>query len=311
MERKISLSDLRKAVDDAYEAVKSVKEGETDPRNVNADTDEFGIAVVLADGTVITKADADAKVPMGALARIPLFSVLLTQNSVMDLVKKSGQCEPHAHSHADIHPHVGICAHAVRAFSAVEPTGDPESKWNIFEGRTIDLMGSAPELDVAVYKKLKDEVDDKHAVDGLAKAGYYLYDNAEMSVDLYAKAQAMKASARQLAMMGATIAADGVNPATGKIVYDGAISQNIVGMMAAKGPHHMNFPWSVAAGLPAMSSFGGAMLGIYPGVMAIAATSANVNFAGISVKAARAIMHIMRSLDLSVYASAKIEIVKD
>lgn len=309
MERKISLSDLRKAVDEAYELVKSIKEGEVDPRNEGADAKQCGISVVLADGTVINKADTQVKVPMGAIVRVPLSSIMFTQNSPDELIKKSGQCP--CHNHARKPKHLPVSAHTVRAFSAMEPVGDAISKWNIYEDRMIDLMGSAPELNDKVYGAIKKDVADDNTVNRLAESGYYLYDDAASAVDLTAKAEAMTASTEQLATMGATIAADGVNPVTGKVVFDGEISKNIVALMAAKGPHKMNGPWLVATGLPAKASFGGTILGIYPGVMAIAAYGPELNGHRVSVKAAKAIKYIMQKLDLSVFGSAKVTIVKD
>ncbi len=309
MERKISLSDVRKAVDEAYEMVKSVKEGEIDPRNEGADARQMGITVVLADGTVINKGDTDVQVPMGSIVRVPLSSILFSQNSRDEVVKKSGQCPCHKLPHK---PHnLPVSAHTVRAFSAVEPTGDPESKWNIYENRMIDLMGSAPQLNTKVYADVKKEIEADGTADRLAADGYYLYDDAKIALDLAAKAESMTASTAQLAMMGATIAADGVNPSTGKIVFDGEIAKYIVALMAAKGPHKMNGPWLVTTGLPAKASFGGTILGVYPGVMAIAAYGAELNPARVSVKAARAIRHIMQKLDLSVFGSANVSIVKD
>lgn len=309
MERKISYNDVKKALDDAYESVKSLKEGIVDPRNIGADAKDFAITVALADGTVISKGDSQVKAPMGSIAKVGLSSLLFSQNKVEEVIKKSGQCPCHK---VEKKPkHLGFSAHGIRAFSALEPVGDPESKWNLFEGRMIDLMGSAPELDIPVYQNLRKEAEENNVVNELAEAGYYLYDDAALALDLYLKALSMKASTEQLAMMGATIAADGVNPATGKVVYDGAISQNIVGLMAAKGPHKMNGPWLVAAGLPAKSSFGGTIVGVYPGVMAVAAYSPELNAGGVSVKAARVITEFMRRLDLSVFGSARVQIVKE
>lgn len=309
MERKISISDLRKAVDEAYEAFKSLKEGEVNPRNVGADDKKFGITVALPDGTIINKADTDYQVPMGSIAKVPLSTILFTQNKPYELVKKSGQgccckssCQP---------KNLPFSAHGVRAFSAVEPTGDPESKWNLFENRAIDLMGSAPLLDVAVLEKLTAEAAEAKMEDTLAADGYYLYDDASLAIKLYLKALSMKASSEQLARMGATIAADGVNPWTKKIVFDGAITQNVVGLMAAKGPHKMLTPWMVLAGVPAKSSFGGSFLAIYPGVMAIAAVSPALNEAGIGIKAARSVAEILGKLDISMFASARPVFVND
>lgn len=307
MERKIALADLRNAVDQAYEAVKSLKEGQIDPRNIGADAKSFGITVALPDGTVISKGDAQAKVPMGSVAKIPLFSLLVAQEGAMGLIKKSGQCPCHK---VEAKPTgISFSAHGVRAFSALEPAGDPESKWNFFEGRAIDLMGSAPELNDKVYAALTKEAADTKLEDALTAQGYYLYDQAALSIKLYLKALSMTASTEQLARMGATIAADGTNTTTGKIVYDGRYTQNIVAMMAAKGPHKMTLPWLVATGLPAKSGFGGSIVGVIPGVMAVAAQAPELNPAGVSVKASKAIIDIMQRLDISIFASAKVQFV--
>lgn len=309
MERKISLSDLRKAVDEAYEANKSLKEGEVDSRNACADVKAFGISVMLPDGTLINKGDTDVKSPLGSISKVALSTVLFSQNSPMELIKKSGQCP--CKKVPEKPKGLSFSTHGIRAFSAIEPVGDPESKWNIYENRMIDLMGSAPELCDKIYQALQKEATDTKLIDTLAADGYYLYDDASLSANLYLKALAMTASTQQLATMGATIAADGVNPVTGKTVFDGAITQNVVALMAAKGPHKMHAPWLVASGIPAKSSYGGAILGIIPGVMAIAAYAPELNPAGVSVKAAKAIIDVMQKLDISIFASAQVKFVND
>ena len=92
MERKISVSELRKAVEEAYAAVEPISEGAIDPRNLNAAAGQFGISVALTDGTVINKGDTDVKAPMGSIMHLPLHSVLFSQAGVDAIVKKSGKC---------------------------------------------------------------------------------------------------------------------------------------------------------------------------------------------------------------------------
>ena len=308
MERNLSFDDVKKAVEEAYESVKSVKEGEIDPRNIHAKAGEFGITVTLADGRTFSKGDADVKSPMGGIAKVPEHLVLFVQDSPEEIVKKSGTCPCHKIEHKP--KDLGLSAHGIRAFSAIEPTGDPEGKWGMYEEMTTGLMGNPPVLDDKLFEQLYKAAQDNNVVDKMAADGYYLYDDAELAVKLYVKAEAMTASPKDLAMMGATIAADGVNPASGAVVFDGALSQNIVGFIAAHGPHKMNAPWLVLTGLPAKRSWGGAIVGVMPGVMSIAAYAPELNPAGVSVKAARAIKEVMRRLDLSVFASAKVEITK-
>lgn len=309
MERKISLSDLRKTIDDVYAAVEPMTEGEIDPRNLNAEKGQFAITVTLADGTTISKGDTAVKVPMGSIIHLPVHSLLFSQLGVGKVVEKSGKCP--LNRLAPKPKGLAFGAHGIRAFSALEPTGDPESKWNLYENRMIDLMGSAPELADNVYETLRKEAADTWTVRILKESGYLLYDDTDLSLDLYLRALSMGASTDQLAMMGATVAADGLNPSTGKVVYDGELSQSLVGLMAAKGLRKMNTPWLVKAGIPAKSSFGGTVLGIIPGVMAIAAYAPELNPVGVSMKATRAIMEISRRLDLSVFASARVKIVTD
>lgn len=307
MDRRIALSQVKSVIDEAYESFKSSKEGSVDPLLDGVDDKKFGISVVLTDGTVINKADTDVASPLGGIIKLPLSTILLGQFSPEELIKKSGHCPCHAkEGKPKIHG-----AHGIRAISAIEPSGDPDSKWNFIENRMIDLMGSAPQLDDKLYEALKKKAVDDDLVNQLAQDGYYLYDDAATSADLYIRARSMTASAEQLATMAATIAADGVNPITKKIVFDGEIAKHVVGMMAAKGPRKMTLPWNMAAGLPAKSSFGGAVVGVYPGVMGIAAYSPLLMPNRVSEKAAKAIMTIMHKLDISVFQSAKLIIDKD
>lgn len=305
MIRKINLSDLKAAVDEAYEQFKNDNEGVVDSRVDEVVPDTFGISVVLTDGTIINKGDATSPVAMGETVKIPLSSILLSQLTPDEIIKKSGKCPVNGQKPAK--PQTPFSAHGMRAISAIEPTDDADGKWAIISDCLTNLMGTSPILDDRLYENLKKQAVEAKVEDTLAAAGYYLYDDAPIAIDSYLKAVSMKASSEQLAIMGATIAADGVNPVTKQEVFDGKNSANIVALMAAKGPHRMSMPWLMGAGIPAKSGFGGAMVGVMPGVMGIAAVSPRLNAAEISVKAAKAIKYIMNKLQLNVFASARVE----
>lgn len=310
MERTIALSDLMGAVHEAYEKFKSEKQENVSDKLNGVNVKDFGIAVVLSDGTVIKKGDADVKFPMGSIAKVPLIELLLSQYGVDELIKKSGKC-PNCCCNKAEKPQLPISRHGIRATSAVQPEGDLESKWNLIVNNMIDLMGSAPELNDKLYKEMMRVNAEQSVVDTLAKAGYTLYDDAELAVDLYTRQEAMEATATQLATMAATIAADGVNPTTGKIVFDGELASKVTGSMAGHGPHRANKTWLVSAGLPVKSGFGGGIVGVFPGVMGIAAYAPGLSETGYSVKAAEALKYIMNKLDISVFQSASLRIDKD
>lgn len=308
MTRKISIDDLRKAVDGAYEEYKSIQKGEVDPRlsECNVDPKAFGVAVMLTDGTVVKKGDTTVKAPLGGIANLAVHTLLLQQLGVKELVKKAGKnCMSAAHA-LDL----PMCAHGLRALSAVEPQNDPDGKFNLIMDNIINIMGSAPDMCDKLYEKLSAEAQNADVENKLAAAEYTLYDDAAPVIDEYIRLEAMRVDAEQLANFGATIAADGVNPVTKQICFDGTLSAPMVTLAAVHGNPDRNRRWLMKAGVPAVFSFGGLVLAIMPGVGAIAAYSPEVGKHGRSKKGARAVRYITEQLGYNVFGSARIEFVK-
>lgn len=311
MDRIVKFKDLEAAVAKAYEDNKSLKEGEVDPRLSGRYNREFAVAVGLTDGSLIVKGDSDTKFVLGSIAKLPVAAQLLSQFGPEELLKKSGCCcKCHHDEGKEKKADLPLCRRGVRAVSAVEPTGDPEGKWDVIINLLNSMMVNPATLDDRAYEaqlKLNREAD---VVNTLAKEGFYLYDSAEIAVDTYSKLQSMSVDVKQLATLGATLAADGVNPVTNIPAFDGALTQHIVGLMAAHGLHKMNKGWLMAVGVPAKGSFGGGVLAVVPGVMSVAAFSPELNEKGVSVKAAKAVAEVLRTLDISVFASARVKIEK-
>ena len=81
--RIIRLSELRDAVNKAYEEYRSIDSGSVDQRVKDADPDNFAISVALTDGTVFNKGDAQVRFPMGQISRIPVTSLLIEQKAAL------------------------------------------------------------------------------------------------------------------------------------------------------------------------------------------------------------------------------------
>lgn len=308
MDRVIKFSDLEAAVAAAFDAAKSLHGGVLDFRNKAADTKQFGISVCLTDGTLINKGDTDAPFCMGALCKVPLAAVLLSQNTPDEILKKAGAggcC-----CHKGDKPKVDVPVMGVRAISMVEPTGDPEGKMTVISDMLEALAAAAPSFSDSAYKAQKEVIASEGVEDKLAQAGFYLYDTAPIALDTFSRLESMQYTTAQLATLGATVAADGRNVVTGVSAFDGANAQHIVGMMAAHGPHHMAKMWLFRYGVPAKSGWGGGVLAILPGVMAVAAYAPELDQTGVSVKASAAVEHLISALDLNVFASAKVRIEK-
>lgn len=308
MERHIKFSDVENVVNQVYEKYKDFEpDGEVDPRLKNVNASLFGIVVTLTDGRTIKVGDTGAASPLGAIARIPAFAVLREQK--LDKDNKQHTCKRSIkEEHGEKPKNLPVSAHALRLISKIQPRGDKDGKFGVIEDMIEAMAGDAPVLDDALYEQRMKTNEAANVENLLAEAGFELYDDAPAVIDTYTKLASLNLTVEQTGMLGATLAADGRNPKTGEFAFDGEIAPKIVAYMAAKGPHHLSLPWLVKSGLPAKNSFGGMLMGVYPGVMSITAYSPVVNDDGVSVKAFKAIHHIMKHLDINVFDSAKLVI---
>lgn len=119
-----------------------------------------------------------------------------------------------------------------------------------------------------------------------------------MSLDLYTRQCSLGITTEQLAVMAATIASHGVNPLTGKRVFDSAISPKITTLIATVGFYQSTGNWLYTSGIPAKSGVGGGVLGVLPGIFGVAAFAPPLDEAGNSVKAQAAVKKFMQILGL-------------
>lgn len=314
--RKISFDDLAKAVHAAYEDCKDMT-GKPDPKYKDCNPGKFGLSVCLADGRRIDRGDVDCRFAIAGLGKIAIVSQLLTQMAPHELVEKAGACVCKApEKNGNPLPMVpealrghGYHPMGVRAMSMVQPQGDPEGKWNNVVNILISLVGSDPELCDKLYEDDMAYMVKEGVENLLAQNEFYLYDDATLAIKLYTRLHSLKLSTAQLATLGATLAADGVNPETKQIVFDGKITRNVIGAMWANGIRKLRMPWMVLCGTPATYTRTGAVLAVVPGVMAVAAYAPDLDDINVPAKAASTVMELLNSLEISALSSARVEFV--
>ncbi|MCM1522591.1 MAG: glutaminase [Muribaculaceae bacterium] len=307
MERNIKSADVKAAISEAYEQYKTLQiDGMApSPRVADMNAGRFGISARLVDGTKIDVGDTDAQFAMGAILRVPTYLQALTQMPVTDLVKKLRYDKCPCKCSADDKPSSirpnGVHAKSLRLLSLVEPVGDADGKMKILSDTMINLMGTSPVLDDKLYEANVNLAREKNVANTLAAAGYELYDDTNIAVDLYTKLESMLVTTGQLAEMGATIAADGVNPVTKTPVFDGGLAAPLVSMIAVTGTHHTHKMWMLITGLPAIMGYGGGFMAVLPGFGSIAAFSPELIGGKIPAKAAMALRDIALKLGLNAF----------
>ena len=317
----LSKAQIQEAVQEAYNEVKSLTGGVNAhyiPYLANINPDLFGISVTLEDGTQYSVGDTEYKFGIESVSKVPTAILALREYGAKTILEDIGADAtglPFNSIFAILlekdHPSTPLVnAGAISACSMVEPKGDSDAKWAAIVKNITELAGSAPELIDELYKSESDTNFNNRAIAWLLKNYNRIYDDPAMSLDLYTRQCSLGITASQLAVMAGTIAFQGKNPVTKNQVYDPELSAKITAMIAAVGFYQKTGDWMYTSGIPAKSGVGGGILGVYPGVMGIAAFAPPLDEAGNSVKGQAAVKAVMNKLGIGIFSGNQV-VVKD
>src|SRR5262249_42495705 len=113
----------------------------------------------------------------------------------------------------------------------------------------------------------------------------------------------LKVSARDLAVMGATLADGGVNPLTRQRVVDGDSCRHALAVMATAGLYETSGDWLYDVGLPGKSGIGGGLVPVAPGQGGLGTFSPLLDEAGNSIRGQLAAGFLAARLGLDLFAS--------
>jgi glutaminase len=133
----------------------------------------------------------------------------------------------------------------------------------------------------------------------------HIHENPDQATDIYTRQCSVGVNARDLAMMAATLANNGVNPVTGRRVLDSRHVPGLLAVMATAGLYDDSGLWLFKTGLPAKSGVGGGLIAVSPGNWGIAVISPPLDSAGNSVRAQKAIADISTALGGNPYAAGR------
>jgi len=130
-----------------------------------------------------------------------------------------------------------------------------------------------------------------------------MYFDALQATDVYTKQCSLGVSARDLAVMGATLADGGVNPLTRERVVDAAICKRVLAVLATAGLYELSGDWLYEIGLPGKSGVSGGILTVSPGKGGLGTFSPALDEAGNSVRGQRVSKYLSERMGLNLFAS--------
>jgi glutaminase len=123
------------------------------------------------------------------------------------------------------------------------------------------------------------------------------------AVDLYTRQCSLDVSAKDLAVMGATLADGGVNPVTRQRVLKAESCQSALAAMATAGLYEKSGDWLYDAGAPGKSGISGGIVAVSPGKGALGAYAPPLDEAGNSVKGQLVARFLSKRLGLNLFAA--------
>ena len=239
---KIKIDDLRNVVKEAYEKVKGMQGGKNAdyiPFLAKIDPNLFGIAVCLPTGEVIEAGDTNYVFGIESVSKVFTAVLVLKQYGAEEILNKIGADATGLPFNSIMaillekdHPSTPLVnAGAITADSMVKPIGDSEGKWSAIIDNMAALSGSELVLLDELYKSETATNFNNRSIAWLLKNYNRIYDDPDMSLDLYTRQCSMGVTAKQLAIAGCTMANDGLNPVTQEQVFDAELAPKILSLI--------------------------------------------------------------------------------
>jgi len=303
-------------VREAYEKFRSDTSGKNAdyiPYLAQVDSRLFGVAVVTTDNQVFELGDVKYSFSIQSISKVYTLALAMEElgaDKVFDRIglEPTGRPFNSVLAVVDMPSHTGnalVNAGAIATTSLISGNNEDE-KWNKILNFYSKVAGEKLLLIDEVYKSEAATNAGNKALAMLLAKYERIYADPFESVDIYTKQCSVGVNATQLARMGAVLANNGRNPATGEQVIKSEDVRYILATMTMAGLYDGSGGWAWHVGLPAKSGVGGGIVAIAPGKGAIAVFGPRLDKAGNSVKAQRVIEYVANQLDYNLYAPSSV-----
>jgi glutaminase len=305
---------VQELVDEAHRRFAAVTDGANStvyPALERADPSRFGVCIAGANGNLVEAGDTRTEFTIMSVVKPFIFAAVcealgaeevhrligvnatgLPFNSVAAVERgEGGRTNPMVNSGAI-------------ATTSLVPGGSSDEKWVTIVDVLSRFAGRQLAVDEEVYASASATNHRNQAIARLLEAVGGIYWDPQETVDLYTRQCSLAVTAADLAMMGATLAAGGVNPATGQRVIDAVTCHDVLAVMAIAGLYETSGDWLYQVGLPGKSGIGGGIVTVSPGKGGLATYSTPLDGAGNSVRGQLVARFLSRRLGLDLFASS-------
>src|SRR5712691_4222539 len=259
------------------------------PELGKADPDRFGISLATIDGHVYEVGDTKIPFTVQSMSKPFVFALALDTLGAARVesaigVEPSGDAFNSIRLNADNHPFNAMVNSGAIACSGLirEAKGDDAFEYirqalGRFAGRDLGV-------DEAVFASENATGDRNRAIAYLLRNSSVIKDDVDAVLEVYFRQCSILTTARDIAIMAATLANRGKNPITGKqVVTPYAISRTL-SVMTSSGMYDYAGEWTYRVGIPAKSGVSGGILAALPARLGLGSYSPRLDSHGNSVR---------------------------
>ncbi|WP_353509937.1 glutaminase A [Intrasporangium sp.] len=276
------------------------------PELARVDPNLFGVAVSTLDGVVYAAGDADHPFTIQSVSKPFAMALAIEDRGLEELLSAVG-VEPTGDPFNAVTLEEGtgrplnpmVNAGAIVTSALVACTDRDQGSERIVAGLSA-FAGRELDVDEAVLRSELETADRNRALAYLMRSMGALEVDVEDALAVYCRQCATLVTARDLAVMAATLANAGRNPITGQQVVQPDVVMYVLSVMLTCGLYDFSGEWMFRTGMPAKSGVGGGITVVLPGELGIGTFSPRLDRQGNSVRGVAACEALSREFGLHV-----------
>jgi glutaminase len=304
---------VQSLVDEAYDRFRSIDTGKVAdyiPALAKVNPELFGLCVVEVNGAVHTAGNADVEFSIQSVSKPFVFALIcqaIGENEAQNKLGVNSTGLPFNSVIAIERINEGtnnpmVNAGAIAATS-LAPGNTADEKWQFIQEHLSRFAGRPLTLNHEVYQS---EAATNQRNTGIAKIlqayDRIFFDPIE-ATDVYTKQCSLNVTAKDLAVMAATLANGGVNPLTQEAIIDPIHCQHVLAVMVTAGLYENSGDWLYETGLPGKSGVSGGLVTVAPGKGGLGTFAPRLDEAGNSVQGQLVTKFLSQQLGLNLFAS--------
>ena len=273
------------------------------PELQRANPAQFGIALVTIDGHVYEAGDSAVSFTIQSVSKAFVFALALETVGEERVAAAIG-VEPSGEAFNSIrltndnrpfNPMVNAgaiaCSGLIHQVDGADAFERIREKLSQFAGRELGVDDAVHASEVATGNR-------NRAIAWLLRNYSVLQGDVNAVLDTYFRQCAVLVTARDLAVMAATLANRGINPVTGVQVITPHIVARTLSVMTSSGMYDYAGEWIYRVGMPAKSGVGGGILAALPARLGLGSYSPRLDSHGNSVRGIKVCEALSQHYDL-------------